>query len=90
MNEIFLALIGAAGSCIGTVVGIFVNTKLINYRLEKLEEKVNRHNNLIERTYELEIKERLVEEKIETLHHRIDELNDNVKIYSDNKFLKEV
>ena len=46
MNELFIALIGALGSCLGTVVGIFVNTKLINYRLEKLEEKVNKHNNL--------------------------------------------
>lgn len=90
MNELFIALIGALGSCLGTVVGIFVNTKLINYRLEKLEEKVNKHNNLIERTYELETKERLVEEKIETIHHRIDELNDDIKTYSDNKFLKEI
>lgn len=90
MNEIFIALIGAAGSCMGTVVGIFVNTKLINYRLEKLEEKVNKHNNLIERTYELEIKERLVEEKLENIRRQISELNEDFKTYSDNRFLKEL
>ena len=79
MNDIYAALIGAVGSGLGTVVGIFINTKLINYRLEKLEEKVNKHNNLIERTYELETKERLIEEKIETVHHRIDEINENMR-----------
>ncbi len=79
MNDIYVALIGAVGSGLGTVVGIFINTKLINYRLEKLEEKVNKHNNLIERTYELETKERLIEEKIETVHHRIDEINENMR-----------
>ena len=79
MNDIYIAVIGALGSGLGTVVGIFINTKLINYRLEKLEEKVNKHNNLIERTYELETKERLIEEKIETVHHRIDEINENIK-----------
>lgn len=79
MNDIYVALIGALGSGLGTIVGIFINTKLINYRLEKLEEKVNKHNNLIERTYELETKERIIEEKIETVHHRIDEINENIK-----------
>lgn len=90
MNDIYIAVIGALGSGLGTVVGIFINTKLINYRLEKLEEKVNKHNNLIERTYELETKERLIEEKIETVHHRIDEINNDLKSYSDNKYYHEI
>ena len=30
------------------------NAKLIAYRLEQLEEKVNKHNQIVERTYKLE------------------------------------
>ena len=74
MNEIFIAIIGAVGSGIGAVLGIFVNTKLINYRLEQLEAKVNKHNNLIERTYELETKESILEEQIKVANHRISDL----------------
>ena len=29
-------------------------SKMTNFRLEQLEERVNKHNNLIERTYKLE------------------------------------
>ena len=42
---IIVALIGFVGSAIGTLLGIVVNTKLTNYRLEQLENKVNKHNN---------------------------------------------
>lgn len=74
MNNIIVALIGAGGSCIGAVLGIIINTKLITYRIEQLENKVNKHNNLIERTYELESKEKVLEEKIAVANHRISDL----------------
>ncbi len=85
MSAIIVALIGAAGSAIGAVLGIVVNTKLITYRIEQLEGKVNKHNNLIERTYELETKEKVLEEQIKVANHRITDLEQ----YSDNKFYKE-
>lgn len=87
MENVIIALIGFAGSAIGAVVGIFVNTKLITYRIEQLEAKVNKHNNLIERTYELEKEEELTKEKIKVINHRIDDLE---YTYNDNKFMKEV
>lgn len=90
MENIIIALIGFAGSGMGAIIGIFVNTKLITYRIEQLEQKVNKHNNLIERTYELEAREDLHEEKIKVANHRIDDLEDTLKSYSDNKFVKEV
>ena len=37
-----------------TLTGILTANKLVNYRLKKLEEKVQAHNNLVERTYKLE------------------------------------
>ena len=36
------------------MTGILTANKLVNYRLKKLEEKVQAHNNLVERTYKLE------------------------------------
>ena len=36
------------------VLGVMAAGKLTQYRLRQLEEKVNKHNNLIERTYILE------------------------------------
>lgn len=49
-------------------------TALIAYRLEQLEAKVNKHNEVIERTYKLEEHEAVVDEKIRVANHRIDDL----------------
>ena len=52
--EIVVALIGLAGSGLGAFIGVMTSAKLTQYRIQQLEDKVNRHNNLIERTYRLE------------------------------------
>ena len=55
MNEtIIVALLGFAGTLLGSLFGVLAAQKLTQYRLSQLEEKVNRHNNLVERTYVLE------------------------------------
>ena len=55
MNEaIIVALLGFAGTMLGSLFGVLAAQKLTQYRLSQLEEKVNKHNNLIERTYKLE------------------------------------
>ena len=53
-SEIVVALLGLAGTLAGSFLGVVAASKLTRYRLQQLEEKVNRHNNLIERTYKLE------------------------------------
>lgn len=53
-SSIAVALIGLAGSGLGTFGGVMASARLTQYRLKKLEEKVQAHNNLIERTYKLE------------------------------------
>lgn len=50
------------------------NIVLISYRLEQLEAKVDKHNNLIDRTYELERRADVLEEKQKVANHRIDDL----------------
>ena len=53
-DTIIVALIGFAGSGLGALAGVIASAKLTNYRLQMLEDKVNKHNNLIERTFILE------------------------------------
>ena len=53
-DTMIVALIGLAGSGVGAFAGVMASAKLTNYRLQQLEEKVNKHNNLVERTYALE------------------------------------
>lgn len=54
MNEIIVAILGFAGTLAGSLLGVITAQKLTQYRLAQLEEKVNRHNHLIERTFVLE------------------------------------
>lgn len=75
-TEIIVALIGLIGSAVGSLVGILINSKLSNYRIEQLEKKVDKHNNLIERTYNLERAEAVIEEEIKVANHRIDDLEE--------------
>ena len=67
-------IISLSGSLIGTFACIFATSKLTEYRLKELEKRVEKHNNLIERTYRLEDKMQLIEEKIKVANHRIDDL----------------
>ena len=74
MEGIIVALIGLAGSALGSILGVMASAKLTSYRLEQLEKRVEAHNNLIERTYKLEERTELQEEKIKVANHRIDDL----------------
>lgn len=75
-DAVVVALIGLIGSGAGAFGGILVSSKLTQYRLEQLEKKVQAHNNLIERTYKLEERTELQEEKIRVANHRIDDLEE--------------
>lgn len=78
MTEILVALIGLAGSGLGSVLGILVSSKLTQYRLEQLEKKVEIHNRVIDRVYKLEKRTELQEEKIKVANHRIGDLEKKV------------
>lgn len=72
--EVIVSLIGLAGSAIGTLGGILVTNKMTNYRIEQLEKKVDKHNNLIERTYKVEERLSVIENKEKVSEHRIEDL----------------
>jgi len=75
-TEIMVSLISIFGSSLGTFMGILVNSKLVNYRIEQLEKKVDKHNKVIDRVYKLEQRDAVVEEKIEVANHRISDLEE--------------
>ena len=55
MSEaVIVAVLGFAGTLAGSLLGVLAAQELTQYRLAQLEEKVNRHNNRIERTFRLE------------------------------------
>lgn len=68
MSEVVLvAILSLLGTLIGSLAGILTANKLTNYRIEQLEKKVEKHNNVIERVYNLEKQEAVLQEEIEHL-----------------------
>lgn len=65
--EIVVAICSLIGTLIGSLAGILTANKLTTYRIEQLEDKVKKHNNLIERMV-------AVEQSTKSAHHRIDEI----------------
>lgn len=63
-EAVIIALLSLAGTILGSGFGVITSSKLTNFRLEKLEEQVRQHNNIITRTYELEKKQAIFEEDI--------------------------
>lgn len=75
MNEtIIVALLSLAGTLVGSFFAQRKSSALIAYRLEELEQKVQAHNNLVERMYKIEERTEVQEEKIKVANHRIEDL----------------
>lgn len=73
-ETIIVALLSLFGTLAGAYLANRKSTALVVYRLEQLEQKVNKHNEVIERTYKLEEQEALLEEKVKVANHRIEDL----------------
>lgn len=68
MSEtIIVAILSLFGTLLGTMGGIMAANKLVMYRLEQLEKKVEKHNKVVERMYNLETRVAVDEEEIEHL-----------------------
>ena len=53
-ESVMTALIALVGTALGSLGGIIASQRLTEHRLRTLEEKQDRHNAVIERTYRLE------------------------------------
>lgn len=85
MGQVLSALIGAAGAIIVCVIQAHTTAQkqqaqfdkalsLIEYKIDELSARVEKHNKLVERTYRLEEAASLQEEKIKIVNHRLDEI----------------
>lgn len=59
---------------VGTVLTVISGSRLTAYRIQKLEEKVQAHNNLIDRMYKVEQRIEVDENRLKVSEHRIDDL----------------
>ena len=73
-STIVIALISFVGTLLGTFGGILTSNKLTTYRVEQLEKKVEKHNNVVVRVYELEKEKAVFEEDLKMANQRIKEL----------------
>ena len=48
-DAVIVALLSRAGTLAGSLGGVLAANRLVTYRLSQLEQKVNKHNNLVER-----------------------------------------
>lgn len=77
--EIDVNIIVSLITLVGTVLTVISGSKLTVYRIQKLEEKVQAHNNLIDRMYKVEQRIEVDENKIAVSEHRIDDLERGVE-----------
>lgn len=63
-DTVIVSLVSLVGTLGGTFGGIITANKLITYRIEQLEKKVDKHNSVVERTFELEGRMREAEHDI--------------------------
>ena len=73
-STVIIALISLCGTCFGSIAGIMTANRLTTYRIEELEKKVDKHNNLVERVA-------LLENDEHTQWVRIDEMKEQIAKY---------
>lgn len=72
MSTAGATVIVGALSLIGTLLGSWSGLKLMSYRIEQLEKKVDKHNNFAERVP-------ILEEQMKVANHRLDDLEHEEK-----------
>lgn len=72
ISSVVVAVISLVGTLFGTFGGILTSAKLSNYRIEQLEKKVEKHNTVVERTYNLE-------GDVKTIQVEIEEIKEDVR-----------
>ena len=74
IGSVIVAVITGGLSLAGVYIANRKSAALMEYRLEQLEKKVDKHNNLIERMFKAEENINLLDEKVKVANHRIDDL----------------
>ena len=72
IGEIIVAVLALIGTIIGATTASNKTQALLGYRLDQLEAKVEKHNQVVERTV-------VLERDMKTAFNRIDEIRNDVK-----------
>lgn len=64
METIIVSVLSLIGTLGGSFLGVMQANKLSNYRIGQLEDKVSKHNNLIDRMYKVESRVTLIEDEL--------------------------
>lgn len=74
----WISFAAAALTALLSFLGVYFSNRksaaLVEYRLSELEKKVDKHNNVIERTYKLEEQTALQDAELKRVNHRLTEL----------------
>ena len=73
-DAIVVALITGVFSFLGVYFSNRKSAALMEFRLKALEDKVQAHNNLVQRMYAVEERSTVIEEKMKVANHRLDDL----------------
>lgn len=73
---VIVAVLSLIGTLYGSRAGVKEANKLVNYRLDQLSQRVDKHNNVVERTYHLEQEISVAQEQIKVANHRISDLEE--------------
>ena len=78
-ETIIVAIISLLGTLAGSYFSQRKSAALISYRIEQLEKKVDKHNNLVERMYKVEERQAVHEKEMKVVNRRISDLEKEVK-----------
>lgn len=73
-SSVIVAVVSGIFTLLGSFGGVMATSRLTAYRLQKLEEKVDKHNQVIDRVYRLEQRDAVFDEEIKVANHRIADL----------------
>lgn len=73
-DTMVVALLSLLGTLTGAFGGILVSNKLVNYRLEQLEKKVDQHNTVVDRMYGAEKRLDVLGEQFKAVSRRVEDL----------------
>ena len=71
---VIVAILSLCGTMFGSIAGIMTANRLTTYRISQLEEKVDKHNNVVERVALLELDDK-------NQWKRLDELKEAITHY---------
>lgn len=77
-SEIIAALIAGGVSAFGVILTNNASDKIMQEQIKELTHQVEKHNSVIERTYEAEKQIDVLKEKQRVANHRIDDLENKI------------